>query len=281
MYILLAIVGEIASIAGTTLIAVSMGSDMLFEAAKRGYKIDSQKAKEYKEANEGKIEISKGKQVLNRIVFFTPGVNLICYGIQKIQYKKELVKDPDFEKVIVPMTEEEKKTYASLKTKKEKLVYLIFLSEKENENEQLVAMSGNRIIVTDMDLLTLNHERLTPLAYTFDEVKELNSVTGHSYRIGKVEDSHIAIIGIHNPDYEFKRVKFASEKDRKYDFIPITEEEAINSKFLVYATDSVNMKDINNAIDVIREKRNNHLPRIEVKQSTKEETPKLVLKIKN
>ncbi len=281
MYILLALLGETATIAGSTAIAVNGAKNMMFELAKHGYKVNYKAVEEYQKNHKDEKEQSKGKKILSRISFFTPGVNMAIMGYQVHKLKKEVVKDPEFQKLLTPMTEEEKEQFASIKSKFEKLAYLMTISEIKNEDEQVIDVSDNKVLVSDSDLLSLKRaDRITSYTYTYDEVKKLNEVTGQTYRIGLVNDLSTAIIGIANPDFELKRVAFDDEE--KQDFVSIPEETRDERRYFVYSNDISTREAVLKAADELREKRYAHVPMLHTEPTatkTVEEAPKLVLKV--
>ena len=279
MYILLALLGETITIAGSTAIVLNGGKNLLIDLANKGYKVDQKAMEEYKK-NHQEEPPSKGKKALARLAFFTPGVNMLVSGINMHKTRKEMMNDPEFQKIIVPMTDEEKETYSRIKKGTEKILYLMAISGKDNEDEEILAVAGNRILVADSGLLSLSRkDRITSYSYTFDEVKQLNEATGYSYRIGTANDINLAIIGIPNPDYVVKRVAFDDEEKQEYTVIP--EEAANERRFFVYTDSSSTKEDVIKLADELREKRYAHVPMLQTEQTatkTVEEAPKLVLK---
>jgi hypothetical protein len=280
MIILLALLGETATIAGSTALLLNAGKDILIDLAKKGYKVDDKAVEEYKQKHKEDEEPSKGKKILSRLAFFTPGVNMAVTGIQVHKLKKQIMNDPDFQKIITPMTEDEKEQFAKLKKSTEKLAYLVAISQVNNEEEKVFAVSGNKVLIADSGLVSLSRkDRITSYSYTLDEVKQLNAATGKSYRIGITNDIPIAIIGIPNPEYEVKRVAFDDEE--KQDFVNIPKEAAGDRRFFVYGDVIPHPEKLIELANELREKRYAHVPMLQTEQTatkTVEEAPKLVLK---
>lgn len=63
----------------------------------------------------------------------------------------------------------------------------------------------------------------------------LNEATTFSYRIGKIDDKNVAVIGIPNPDSPVSRIQFKSEDYKiTHTYEKMTEEEAKDKTFTVY-----------------------------------------------
>lgn len=236
MIIFLGIIGEIATVIGSIAITINAVSDSVLEIPKNGYKIDKKRLDEVqkKQAEEKKQKANLSSRVLRTILLLVPGVNLIKSNIEAAKLKKSVINDPQIQEFIVPMTEKEKKQYAKMKSKLQKLTFTTFISDKEKEKE-FCGFIGKRPIVVDHGLTTLHYEKLMPLDYTLDEVKRLNEATTYSYRIGKIDGKNVAVIGIPNPDSTLSRVHFKAEDYKvTYTYEKMTEEEAQDKTFTVY-----------------------------------------------
>lgn len=258
MYIFLGIVGELATIIGSVAISVNGAIDSVLEISKNGYKIDKNVLDEIqkKQAEEKQKKNNGVKKLLGVILLLVPGVNLINAGIKSIKLKKSVMNDPQVKQAIVPMTDKEKEQYAKMETKMQKLAFTTFTIENKNEEKEFFGFVGKRPIVVDHGLTSLYYEELIPLAYTFDEVKRLNDATTYSYRIGKIEDRNVAIIGIPNPDSPVSRVQFKKENyNITHAYEKMTEEEAQDKTFVVYPFTTHNEEDVEKVIEEIKQSR--------------------------
>ena len=258
MYIFLGIVGELATIIGSVAISVNGAIDSVLEISKNGYKIDKNVLDEIqkKQAEEKQKKNNGVKKLLGVILLLVPGVNLINVGIKSIKLKKSVMNDPQVKQAIVPMTDKEKEQYAKMETKMQKLAFTTFTIENKNEEKEFFGFVGKRPIVVDHGLTSLYYEELIPLAYTFDEVKRLNDATTYSYRIGKIEDRNVAIIGIPNPDSPVSRVQFKKENyNITHAYEKMTEEEAQDKTFVVYPFTTHNEEDVEKVIEEIKQSR--------------------------
>lgn len=237
MYIFLGIIGELATVVGTFAITLNAAVDSVLEISKNGYKIDKSVLDEVqkKQAKEKQKKASGVKKILGAILLLVPGVNLINAGIKSVKLKKSIMNDPQVKEALIPMTDKEKEQYAKMEGKLQKLTFTAFTTAKENEEEEFFGFIGKRPIVVDHGLTSLYYEELMPLNYTLDEVKRLNEATTFSYRIGKIDDKNVAVIGIPNPDSPVSRIQFKSEDYKiTHTYEKITEEEAKDKTFTVY-----------------------------------------------
>ena len=261
MYLLLAILVELGSVAGTVALSFQSAINCLLEISKCGYRVKEEDFKALKEKYE-KEEKNKPrsipKDILNGLLVFTPGVNLLWAGIKNITDRKKMINYLKKENVLIPLTDDEKKQYARIKDVKSKLAFTVFASEKKHDEQEFFMVLGDKVLISDSGLMTMYNNRLEPLDYTLDEVKKLNEVTNYSYRIGKIDNDYTAIIGIPNPDFSVKRISFKSEDYRiNHDYVAISEEEAQDKKFTVYSDTISDEKEmaLANAIEEIKKDR--------------------------
>ncbi len=235
--ILLGIVGEFATVIVSVAITLNAGMDSVLEISKNGYKIEKSVLEEFQKKQEEAKRKKKnlGNRILGAVLLLVPGVNLINASVKWMKLKKSVMNDPQIKKAIVPMTEREKEQYAKMKGKLQKLTFMAFTSSKESDEKELLGFVGNRPMVVDYGLTSLYYEPLMPLDYTLEEVKRLNEVTTHSYRIGKIDGKNVAIIGIPNPNCSISRMNFKAEGYKGvHIYEKMTEEEAKDKTFTVY-----------------------------------------------
>lgn len=135
MYVFLAIILELASVVGSVVITFNTVIDGILEVGKNGYRIDKDTLEEIKEKNKNKNERSKFKKILDWVLLFTPGINLINAGISYFKFKNlirnSIKNDPKIKEVIFPMTEEEKEEYSKIKSRVAKMDFLAENNKKQ------------------------------------------------------------------------------------------------------------------------------------------------------
>ena len=232
-FIILGIVGELGTIAGSFYIMINGMINSMLEIAKKGYKYKKNELDEY--LNNNNKEKANGFEItLGLVLFLIPGVNLLNAVIESHKMKTIILNDPTIKKFLIPMTDKEKEQYSKMKGKIEKLKFTAVISGKINDDEEFFGFIGNQAIVVDHGLTSIYNEKLLPLDYTLDEVKKLNEATTYSYRIGTIGGKNIAIIGIPNPDSPVKRIQFKSENYKMtHTYNIMTEKEEQDKKFIV------------------------------------------------
>lgn len=258
MYIFLGIIGELATVIGSGYIIINGALDSVLEISKSGYKIDKNTLDEVsKKQKRGKQSKNNGiKRLLGGIILLIPGVNLINSIIKVNKLKESVMNDPMIKESIIPMTDKEKEQYAKMESKMQKLFFTAFTTKKENEDEEFFGFIGNRPIVVDHGLTSIYCEELMPLDYTLDEVKKLNEATTYSYRIGKIGDKNVAIIGIPNPGSPVSRIQFKKENyNITHTYEKMTEEDAQDKTFTVYPFTAYYEEDVQKVIDEIKQSR--------------------------
>ena len=257
MIIFLGIVGELATIIGSVVITVNAGFNSILEISKKGYKIDKSVLDEFekKQAEEEKQKSNLASKILRTVLLFVPGINLLNASVKGAKLKKTVMNDPQIQEAIVPMTEKEKEQYVKMGSKLQKLAFATFNMSKEDE-EEFLGFIGKRPIVVDHGLTSLYYEPLMSLDYTLDEVKRLNEATTYSYRIGKIGDKNVAIIGIPNPDSPVSRIQLKSEDYKiTHTYEKMTEEEAQDKTFIVYPFMSGTDEKVQKVVDEIKQSR--------------------------
>lgn len=270
IFIILGIFGELGSIAGSFYIMINGSIKSMLEIAKKGYKYKKNELDEY--LNNNNKEKANGFEIaLGLVLFLIPGVNLLNAVIKSHKMKTIMLNDPTIKKFLIPMTDKEKEQYSKMKGKIEKLRFTAVISGNENEDEEFFGFIGNQAIVVDHGLTSIYNEKLLPLDYTLDEVKELNAATTYSYRIGTIGGKNIAIIGIPNPDSPVKRIQFKSENYKMtHTYNIMTEEEAQDKKFIVYPYTTHNEEEVQKIIEKIKQDRINRKTKSEEELAQKQ-----------
>lgn len=236
MMIFLGFVGELATIIGSCAIIAKGSADLAIKLCEHGYKVDQKALDKYQKQREMKqgAQKKKAKVILGTIIMLLPGVNLVRAGTMSHKMLKETLKDEEAQKFLIPMTEKEKEQFSKLETTMEKLAF-VSVATVGDEDEEYFGLIGRRPLVVDHGLTAIYNDQLPPFAYTLAEVKELNSVTDYSYRLGKVDGINTAIIGIPNPNSSLKRLNFKDEDYKQtHTFEKMSEEEAQDKTFIVY-----------------------------------------------
>lgn len=258
LFIILGIIGEFGTIAGSFYIMINGTINSMLEIAKKGYKYKKNELDEYLNNNNNKEKANRFEIALRLVLFLIPGVNLLNAIINSHKIKTIMLNDPTIKKFLIPMTDKEKEQFSKMKGKNEKFKFTAVISGKENDDEEFFGFIGNQAIVVDHGLTSIYNEKLLPLDYTLDEVKELNEATTYSYRIGTIGGKNIAIIGIPNPDSPVKRIQFKSENYKMtHTYNIMTEEEAQDKKFIVYPYTTHNEEEVQKIIEKIKQARIN------------------------
>ena len=259
MAVLLFVLLEVGTIVGTFMITVNGSLDIMVDIFKKGYKFDAEVLNQVKEQNE--VEEAKekdsSKKIIGKILLFVPVVNMIRGQIGVHKLKSEIMDELKRRGALVPMTEEEKEQFASIKGKKGQLAYIVALGNKKEEEKVIGLLEDGTVLLADIGLLPL-YESLTPLAYSLDDVKKLNAVSGGSFAIGNVDGRNVAIVGIDPDAGEIKRLSFEYENgDKKHDFVRMSEEEAEGKRFLVYpySRDEKTQEKLDKVVEEIRTSR--------------------------
>ena len=270
LFIILGIVGELGTIAGSFAIMFNGTINSMLEIAKKGYKFKKNELDEY--LNNNNKEKANGFEIaLRYVLFLIPGVNFLNAVIKSHQMKAIMLNDPTIKKFLIPMTDKEKEQYSKMKGKIEKLKFTAVISGKENDDEEFFGFIGDKAIVVDHGLTSIYNEKLIPLDYTLDEVKELNEATTYSYRIGTIGGKNIAIIGIPNQDSPVKRIQFKSEDYKMtHTYNIMTEEEAQDKKFIVYPYTTHNEEAVQKIIEKIKQARINRKTKSEEELAQKQ-----------
>lgn len=234
--IFIVLLGELATVIASSVIIAKGSVDLILKLCELGYKVDKEAFEKFQKQAEMKQSETKKKitKITGTIILLTPGVNLLRAGIVSHNMLKKTLNNEDAQKFLIPMTEKEQEQFSKLETKMEKIAFAA-VTNIGNKDEEYVGVIGKRPVIVDYGLTSIYYDQLLPLAYTLDEVKELNSATSYSYRLGRVDGINTAIVGIPSQESPVNRLKFKSDNYKKtYTFENMTEEEAKNKTFVVY-----------------------------------------------
>ena len=105
-FIILGIVGELGTIAGSFYIMINGMINSMLEIAKKGYKYKKNELDEY--LNNNNKEKANGFEItLGLVLFLIPGVNLLNAVIESHKMKTIILNDPTIKKFLIPMTDKE------------------------------------------------------------------------------------------------------------------------------------------------------------------------------
>ena len=282
MMLFLGIIGEVGTIIGSYLLQVRGNDDLLLEILDNGYKLKLNEidANWYQNNNiQEEFSEDKFNRILSMLLLLIPGFNIVI-SIASNKYLKNSVMNSFYARdIITPMTIAEQEQYSKLKNRKEKLSFADLISYENMDGKEFLGMYGDAPIIVDNELVHLEFEKL-PLAYTLDEVKELNAINDTNYKIGLLDGRPTAIIGITDYDLSISRVRLKRENyDMIHDYESISEEEAKDKVFAVYPFEKDFEEDISlqERYEEIKKARYNESTRIKLKniiesqEDTKEE----------
>lgn len=229
MVIFLGVLGEFVTILSSLFLQVKGSKDHVLEIPKNGYKISKDVFDKYDEMRMNSENSNSLKRFLNIVLLLIPGINIGYSIFKNYSLRKNIMKSLDINNALVLMTEEEKENYLNCFNKKEKLMYFLFLCDKEKEEENF--LNPKKVVVLERGVECLRYEKL-PDTFSLDEVRKLNIATNYTYRIGIVNDVYTAIVGIPNPNTIFTRIRF-NDSNVHY-FINVDEGEVHDKKFVVY-----------------------------------------------
>lgn len=226
---------------------------LLFQFFDKGKKIDSKVITKFEKIFNEKEKTSKVKKI-GTVLMFLPIINIIYATFEGIMIRRDLRKYLERNNGLIDMTEEEKNNYKSLKDVESKLSYIVLITHSYTQKP--VIKVKNRVILNENQILRLKCERLTPLAYTLDDVKILNSCTTGEYITGHVRDCNIALVGCET-GLDFTSITFNTpiDKNKIYLYKRFTEEEAKDKTFVVYPYNEEVESKVQKGVDMVIQKR--------------------------
>ncbi len=222
------IILELVTCVKTISIYKKLGFRVMDNLFKDGYKIAANKITD--EGNESYMDL---RFSVSYLISLIPVINIL--------YVKSLVKkctklyytNEELQKYLLPVTDIEREIYDSIKNKNERYRYIKSIANLK-EGTEAIGYSDKKIEITDHLLYPLEYERLTPLAYTYDEVVKLNKVTQGKFKLCKVEGINTAVIGIPTDiENEMRRVSLPGESLDDYHNVEVIENPE-DKKYIVY-----------------------------------------------
>ncbi len=248
---------EIGTFALSVFIKVKGAMDATISLAEEGYIID--KNKYLDKEKYGTLKTKKKSELFNNLRFiswFIPGVNVIWSTVDFIKSKKDIKEELFDNDVYIKIPDHKVESLKSIDSKLTKLVFIANLAD----DKDIVAVSNNRVFVLDSNNVKLKYEKLLPLDYTLNDVKQLNNLTGYTYRVGTMDNENVAIIGIPSNTTKVDKIKFPNEKtfDKPHMFEEMDLDVAKNKTFSVYTYtwEERFANDIYKSIDEMKKARN-------------------------
>lgn len=248
---------EIGTFALSVFIKVKGAMDATISLAEEGYIID--KNKYLDKEKYGTLKTKKKSELFNNLRFiswFIPGVNVIWSTVDFIKSKKDIKEELFDNDVYIKIPDHKVESLKSIDSKLTKLVFIANLAD----DKDIVAVSNNRVFVLDSNNVKLKYEKLLPLDYTLNDVKQLNNLTGYTYRVGTMDNENVAIIGIPSNTTKVDKIKFPNEKtfDKPHMFEEMDLDVAKNKTFSVYpyTWEERFANDIYKSIDDMKKARN-------------------------
>ena len=138
--LVLGIIGEFLTVAGSFAISFNAGLNALLEISNNGYKIDEVKVDEASSLVLTDVTLKKRKfgKIWGYILLLTPGVNLINAVLKGKKIKHEFMNEAVAQQLVVPMTDSEKELYKEANTKFEKLEFIFDLLTKDSQKQNPV-----------------------------------------------------------------------------------------------------------------------------------------------
>lgn len=221
---------EVGTIGITIKILSSIAGSIIYDLAEKGYTIKISSLGEYiRKRNEKESNL---KKKMRKISLFLPIVNIaVLYNYGK-KVEKDVLNSSEIKEKLISLSENQKQKLNQAKNITQKK--LLCLDYQNNINDDYVYTSGETIV---KDNYYLKYKSL-PLTYSLEEIKKLNRVTNNFYRIGHVEGSYVAIIGVPYEKYSDNLGRIIIQKGKnELSFSPfyhLTEEEVNDQKFIVY-----------------------------------------------
>lgn len=231
--ILFFLIGYISGVISLKIIKYNSYS-IVFQFFDKGKKVDTKILSEVEKILSEKEKTSKIKKI-GTFILVLPIINIMYAYLEGFMIRRDIRKYLERNNGLYDMTEEEIKEYKSLKDVDSKLSYVTLISHRKKASK--LNISKGRLIINDKQLLRLKCERLTPLAYTLNDVKTLNDCTTGEYIVGKVRDCNVAVVGCKETT-DYNSMVFSSlDKNHIYEYKTFTEEEAQDKTFIVYPYD--------------------------------------------
>ena len=229
------LIAEIISINGCKKLNDKWFDSLLLTIYNSGYKIKKDEDEEFGKAINKAILSKKKAALINLACRLLPGINIISELIYLNTLKNATLHDKGVNSHIESMTKREFEDYFKLENDNQRLIFGAHLLEKEGDTEVVIGFKDGLPVIADLSITSLEHDRLTPYAYTYEEVKKLAKVAGTPLMIGMVGKTPTAIVGYPSSCPEIIKVAYKREGFREqHAFVPMTEEEKQKARFIVY-----------------------------------------------
>ena len=139
MNIVLGLAMEIASVIFSAALKMNAKYDCLANIASKGYKYDKRLLDKYFEKQKiAEFKVSRAndvKKFLGTVITFIPIVNLLGACVHRANMKRKMVKSPEFNKALIPMSREEMHKFVSLKSQIDALIYVGAITTALNNDD--------------------------------------------------------------------------------------------------------------------------------------------------
>lgn len=225
------IVVQLATMYVSTRIKINKFKKTYTSYGDKGYKIDQQKISDYEYKN------SKLNQAIDLVCFLIPGVNIVNTIIRTNKSTNEFKKNVDESNALIPMNDNEIKYYNSLNNINKKILFIVQDNNLENQDllsEYIKLCLADEDKVLDKKVAQLYYDKLPPISYTINEVKQLSKAIDSSYKLGKVEGVNTAIIGLPDDCEVEKVILKRQDKLETYYYEQIDDERLNDEHFIIY-----------------------------------------------
>ncbi len=208
----------------------------------------------------------KNHKLLGQLLVYLPGVNLITSLIVKSKLNKKFKEVIKNEKYVAPLVREEKHELLNASKNRDKYKILKYASKMKYEEalQKYFPDLEERKQKEERESHTLHSDKIITQDFTPEEIKRINDINNvgfndinivlnFGYKLGRVDNQNIAVIGL-PPDkyYDLKEVYF-DESDEKHTFEWYGDSYANfnNMKFKIYPYIFINKDGVNAEIDQI------------------------------
>lgn len=255
---------EIISLSTTSYLLLRQEMNSVLNIAKKGYKVDNNKEPEFNVMHRKKEDkLYNPTQLSRRILKWIPIINIITVINDINHIQEELLTEGIKQDLLVEITPEEREEYNNIN--KELNKYLWTLSQNDKKCSIINKIESQKEIIPAKMKYTLSFPKIKG-EFSVAEVEMLTEVNNYSYKLGLVDGSPLAIIGVYNTDMSFDEIT-RKDEDREGDyhsFKPISKKEAqeYNLLFTVYSyvdMDENRLQECLDDIRIVREFRSNIL----------------------
>ena len=202
-----------------------------------GFKIDSQKMENISNKKEESNLKKSIINVLDLILFFIPGINMISASISSNITKTEFLKRLEQNNALIPMTDEEYEFYNNLSSISKKINFVSYHDEISKRIDYIKTLLDEERTVLEKNIAQLYYDKLPPIAYTLEGIKKLSNAIDSNYKVGIMDGINVAIIGLPKEECKINYVILRNKNSlEQYEYKELNEKDINNNnnKFIVY-----------------------------------------------